>query len=504
MFNKANISGNAKLRTLMVSIVSHSWLTIHVITTTGIDLPSLSLVTDVMDILADSEHFGEVVWQLAQLSYTVLPADVALTIIAAFFVMSAVVSVGIVGDPMAKLYAITRDAVIGGRYIIDDKLSAAWYRHRDTRAETESDRSGTDTDQVVIVEPSTEPTDLEELSSTIRSMVGAAEWVDVFCLPSEIGDEQLGRKESTHVYGVRAADMSTETLKDDLTEVCPDSYLITTTELHRIKPDHGDTASIAAVEYTCRGANWSIDMLTPLAPAYTGEAMQRDTPKPPLKRALTHLEANDCTAVYHVRIRPDDRDTDDMMAIKETYESGPRSAKRKVNDVVSIVTGNSSDAEHDDVNSRGRKYAKDIGSITQAQFVEVDPRIIIVGPGAEQTAREMNTDIFDTLNISASQVEGRSCKGRRARQSYDRAFGPPGGIRAWCRRRLRSPQSRKPVLRGLTRNESTRFLVSEYALPHFLTMDPPGGDTGGERTGRRPPTAPPAPDARRKNTNNDE
>jgi len=131
--------------------------------------------------------------------------------------------------------------------------------------------------------------------------------------------------------------------------------------------------------------------------------------------------------------------------------------------------------------------------ITQGRIVEVDPRFILYGADATKQARNL-ANAFDELAISACNIEGKPCMGRRARQSYARAFDQSGGLRSTLRSKLRSPQYRLPVVKRLTRNQSTRFYVSEYALPHFISMEAPTeGETGGPRIDRRPPTAPPTP-----------
>ena len=268
--------------------------------------------------------------------------------------------------------------------------------------------------------------------------------------------------ETDGVYAVRAEGMSCSELMNALTKEYPNAIQFGVDEMLTAPEaiDEGDKHTCAAVEYKIVGTDWTEDTLLPLAAAYqTPETASelKTVESPPTRTLPRKLGRARCLGIYHVTIRETQFDSDKLESVKERYQGGRQRMDEKLENIRS-----STDTDQN-------PYAKRFSAIAQAGFVEVDPRLLVYGPDAKDVAEEF-TGLFDSISMAGCDVDGEVYTGIYARRSYERAFGSASGLGALIRTRLRSPQCRAPILKRLTRNESSRFIVSEYALPHIVPL----------------------------------
>lgn len=84
----------------------------------------------IVDTLLNSEGPIDLLLELLWIIGGLLPVWLQISGIGAVALLITIWLYAIVGDYLAAIYRLIRDAVIAGKHIADDKLTAAWYRMR--------------------------------------------------------------------------------------------------------------------------------------------------------------------------------------------------------------------------------------------------------------------------------------------------------------------------------------------------------------------------------------
>ena len=343
-----------------------------------------------------------------------------------------------------------------------------------------------ETKDYVVIDPTQEPISDSDVTDALISLTGSTDRLDLYILCAELAP--LDSTElSSEIYAVRAPSYKLSDIKKKLNRAYPDSYDVAITSLPQAVTLTEDSCS---VEYKKCGDRWAEDILTPLAP--TGRTGQGSGMEPvttsQLHGAFETIREYGCLGIYHIVLRSLNTEKPSYQLFKdvaEYYERGPM----RSDEIVAGKMPKQNATRHED-----QMAAAYVDAIRDAPVVEADPRFLITGSNAEEAA-DIVAGCFD-IRRSRSDVEGVVCTKRRVPHSISRAYPAEDSTRLrqsskWLREKLRSPRFR-PGIKRLTRNQSSRFPVSEIALGHFISAETKSKKPHEEPIYRRPPTTVPS------------
>jgi len=89
-----------------------------------------SMADKIVDAMFDDGSLSEVGWELLRMISDLLPVWLRLTIAVGVPLIIAMWVYAVSGNVLAVIYRVIRTAVIAGKHLVDDRLTAAWYRIR--------------------------------------------------------------------------------------------------------------------------------------------------------------------------------------------------------------------------------------------------------------------------------------------------------------------------------------------------------------------------------------